>query len=193
MKTRSFFLAALLIAGATSAFAVAEPTASLAVVSAKGSEVVKVIYKGTTGKVKLNVYNNAGQVVFTETRQVQQGFIRPLNFTGLQAGEYTVELIDALGVQSEKITYQPVASVKTMAVHVAKLPQTGKFLLSVATGKDNNNGNVTIRIYDVNYNLIHTSKRQATGDFAQVFNIQNVEGAYTFEVATARETTSVRI
>ncbi len=193
MKTRSFFMAALLIAGATGAFAAAEPTASLAVISAKGSEVVKVIYKGTTGKVKLNVYNNAGQIVFTETRQVQEGFIRPLNFTGLQAGEYTVELIDALGVQSEKISYQPVVTVKTMAVHVAKLPETGKFLLSVAAVQDTPNRNVIIRIYDINNNLIHTSKREAVGDFAQVFNIQNVEGGYTFEVAAGNESTSVRL
>lgn len=193
MKTRSFFMAALLIAGATGAFAAAEPTASLAVISAKGSEVVKVIYKGTTGKVKLNVYNNAGQIVFTETRQVQEGFIRPLNFTGLQAGEYTIELIDALGVQSEKISYQPVVTVKTMAVHVAKLPETGKFLLSVAAAQNTPNRNITIRIYDINNNLIHTSKREAVGDFAQVFNIQNVEGGYTFEVAAGNESTSVRL
>ena len=66
MKTRLFYLAALLIVGSTGAFAKEEPTtASVAVVSAKGSEVVKVIYKGaTSGKVKVNIYNASSEIEF---------------------------------------------------------------------------------------------------------------------------------
>lgn len=186
MKTRSIVLAALLLVSASGAFANADPsTASLAVVSSKGSEIVKVIYKGINGKVKLNIYDASSKLVFTESRNVQQGFILPLNFAGLSAGTYTVELVDASGVKSEKINYQPA---KTAAnVHVAKLNQDGKYLLSV----ENANAVVTIRIFDANNNLIHTSDKQSTGSFAQVFNIQNVDGGYTFEVSNAAGTSTI--
>jgi hypothetical protein len=180
MKTRSIVLAALLLVSASGAFANADPSnAALAVVASKGSEVVKVIYKGNTGKVKLNIYDASSKLVFSESRNVQQGFILPLNFAGLSAGTYTVELVDASGVKSEKVNYQPA---KTGAsVHVAKLAQEGKYLLSVANANDN----VTINIFDANNNLIHTSTKESAGSFAQIFNMQNIDGGCTIEVINA--------
>ena len=178
MKTRSIVLAALLLVSASGAFANADPSnASLAVVSTKGSEVVKVIYKGSNGKVKLNIYDASSKLVFTESRNVQQGFILPLNFAGLSAGSYTVELVDASGVKSEKVNYQPAKA--TANAHIAKLNQVGKYLLSV----ENANEIVTIRIFDANNNLIHTSDKQSAGRFAQIFDIQNIEGGCTFEIS----------
>jgi hypothetical protein len=181
MKTRSIVLAALLLVSASGAFATADPSnAALAVVSSKGSEVVKVIYRGSNGKVKLNIYDASSTLVFSESRNVQQGFILPLNFAGLTAGTYTVELVDATGVKSEKVNYQP-AKAAVANVHVAKLAQEGKYLLSVA----NANETVTIRVFDANGNLLHTSDKQSAGSFAQIFNIQNVDGGCTFEVVNA--------
>lgn len=189
MKTRSIVLAALLLVSASGAFANADPSvAGLAVVSTKGSEVVKVIYKGGNGKVRLNIYDASSKLVFSESRNVQQGFILPLNFAGLAAGTYTVELVDATGVKSEKVNYQPANA--AAIVHVAKLAQENKFLLSVANATET----VTIRIFDANNNLIHTSAKQAEGGFAQIFNIQNIEGGCTFEVINATgASTFVRI
>jgi len=189
MKTRSIVLAAILLVSASAAFATADPSnTALAVVSAKGSEVVKVIYKGSNGKVKLNIYNSSSTLVFSESRYVQQGFILPLNFAGLSAGTYTVELIDASGVKSEKVNYQPAKAAAN--VHVAKLAQEGKYLLSVV----NANETVTIHIFDENNNLIHTSDKQSAGSFAQIFNMQNIQGGFTFEVINATgASTIVRI
>ena len=181
MKTRSIVLAALLLVSASGAFANADPSnAALAVVAPKGSEVVKVIYKGTTGKIKLNIYDASSKLVFSESRNVEQGFILPLNFAGLSAGTYTVELVDAAGVKTEKINYQP-AKATPANVHVAKLAQEGKYLLSVANANDL----VTIHIFDANNNLIHTSTKESAGSFAQIFNMQSVEGGATFEVINA--------
>jgi hypothetical protein len=180
MKTRSIVLAALLLVSASGAFATADPSnAALAVVASKGSEVVKVIYKGGNGKVKLNIYDASSTLVFSESRNVQQGFILPLNFAGLTAGTYTVELVDATGVKSEKVNYQPAKAAAN--VHVSKLAQEGKYLLSVA----NANETVTIRVFDANGNLLHTSDKQSSGSFAQIFNIQNVDGGCSFEVVNA--------
>jgi hypothetical protein len=188
MKTRSIVLAAFLLVSTTAGvIANADPSnAALAVVSVKGSEVVKVIYKGASGKVKLNIYNANTQLVFSESRNTQHGFILPLNFASLSAGIYTIELIDASGVKTEKINYQPGKAQSN--VHVAKLDQSGKFLLSVA---QNTGAQVTINIFDANNNLIHASTKKVSGDFAQIFNIQNVEGALTFEVTNAAGASTV--
>jgi len=178
-----------MVAGvAVSAVAKEVPSeAAMAVVSVKGSEVVKVIYKGVTaGKVKVNVYNAASKVVFSESRSTVEGFILPLNFTGLDAGQYTVEIIDAVGVKSEKIQYQP--TVATTNVHVSKLNAEGKFLLSVAKNTDEN---ISVKIYDENNNLVHSSAKKVAGDFAQVFTFSNFSGAYTVEVTNERGQTTV--
>ena len=186
MKTRSIVLAALLLVSASGAFATADPSnAALAVVSSKGSEVVKVIYKGSNGKVKLNIYDASSTLVFSESRNVQQGFILPLNFAGLSAGTYTVELVDATGVKTEKLNYQPAKAAAN--IHVAKLAQDGKYLLSVANANDT----VTIRVYDKNGNLLHTSNKQSDGSFAQIFTMQNVEGGFSFEVVNAAGASSI--
>ena len=185
MKTKSIYFAALFVIGAVvAAVGKEEPSNNkLAVVSVQGSQVVKVIYKAeTAGKVKLSVYDAASKVVFTETRNSNEGFILPLNFSGLKSGQYTIELVDAAGTKSEKINYQPVA-IKN--VHVAKTATNGKFVLSMI----NVNSSVDVKIYDANNNLVHNSSKEVSGDFAQLFSIKNYSGA-TFEITSAGETTT---
>lgn len=188
MKTRSLYFAALLvISAAVTAVGKDEPTnASLAVVSVKGSEVIKVIYKSeTAGKVKINVYDATNKIVFAGTRNNVEGFILPLNFSGLEYGVYTVELTDAAGTKTEKISYQ---SAKTSNIHIAKVGQDGKFLLSVAK---NGNEDINVKIFDSHNNLVHNSTKQVDGDFAQLFTIKNFAGA-TFEVTNGAGETTVK-
>jgi prolyl-tRNA synthetase len=187
MKTKSIYFAALFVIGAAVAAVGKEEPGSnkMAVVAVKGSEVVKVIYKAeTAGKVKLSVYNAASKVVFTETRNSNEGFILPLNFAGLQSGQYTVELVDAAGTKSEKFNYQPLAVVKN--VHVSKAAD-GKFVLSVING----NSAVGVKIYDAHNNLVHNSSKEVSGDYAQLYSIKNFSGA-TFEITNAGETSIFR-
>ena len=181
MKTKSLYIAALIVmAGAVTAVGKDEPrTAGLAVVSVKGSEVFKVIYKGESAtRVKLNVYNSSSQVIFSETVNSNGGFIRPLNFKGLKFGEYTIELSDASGKKSEKVNYQPVKP--ESQVHISKLAEAGKYLLSVA---QNDGDIVTVRIFDEANNLIFTDTRSDAGDFAKLYSLKNVVGSVTFEVS----------
>jgi len=187
MKTKSLYFAALFVIGATvAAVGKDEPSTGLVVVSAKGSEIVKVIYKSeNTGRVKLSIYDAASNVVFSETRISNEGFIRPLNFGGLQFGEYTVELTDAAGTNTEKVNYQPIA--KTKNVHVLKINKEGKFFLSVA----NNDSNVTVKIYDAHSNLVHNSSQVITGDLATIYSVKNFSGACTFEITSNDGVTSV--
>lgn len=182
MKTKSLYVAALMIlAAAITAVGKDEPAAlGLAVVPVKGSEVFRVIYKSEVpSKVKLSVYDANAQVVFSENLGSVGGFIRPLNFSGLAFGEYTIELTDASGKRTEKVSYQPVKAASN--VHVSKLAQADKFLLSVT---NNSKETYTVKIYDGANNLVHVSSKEASSDFAQLFSIKEMEGV-TFEISNS--------
>jgi hypothetical protein len=180
MKTKSLYIAALLVIGATfNSIAKDEPTAGIAVVSSKGSQVVKIIYKGeNAGKVKLSILDASSKVIFTETRNSTEGFILPLNFAGLAYGEYTLLVTDANGTKSEKINYEPAQA--TNVIHVAQIDDSGKFLLSVTKS---GNQNVNVKIYDGFNNLVHDGNSNVAGDFAQVYVIKNYSGTCTFQVS----------
>jgi hypothetical protein len=193
MKTRSLFIAALVVVSATvAALGKEEPNnKGLAVVPVKGAEVFKVIYKAeNAGKIKLNIYNTKSEIVFTETFTGTDGFICPLNFTGLQAGEYTIELIDATGKRTEKVNYKP-ASATPKNVHISRLAnENGKFLVSVSS---TGNEQINVKIYDAANNLVHSENKSIDGNFAQLYTVKNVTGSLTFEVTDkAGNTKTVR-
>lgn len=178
MKTTSLFIAALVVVSA--AFGKEEPSSNkgLAVVPVKGSEVFKVIYKGeTAGRVKLNIYNVNGSVVFTESFSGTDGFIRPLNFKGLESGEYIIELVDASGKKTEKVSYSKSASTKS--IHVSKVTESDKYLLAVAGAGSEE---IRVNIYDGSNNLVHSETKMVNGDYAQLYSLKNVTGTVTFEV-----------
>jgi hypothetical protein len=183
MKTKSLFFAAFVL---VSSLAVAagkdEPrNIGMAIVPVKGSETFKVIYKGeTAGKVRLNIYNSASRIILTETFNSTQGFIIPVNFAGLEAGEYTIELIDAAGKKVEKVTFGGKKASGKVA-HISNIDkQNGKFLLSVvspAAGQE-----INIKIYD-GENLIHSESKVVSGDFATVYKLNPAATSITFEVS----------
>jgi hypothetical protein len=181
MKTKVMCIAAFMVfVASVAAVGKDEPRAGMAVVAVKGSEVFKVIYRGeSASKVKLNVFNESSDIVFTETFNNMDGFIRPLNFSGLQFGEYTIEVTDAQGTRVERINFQPVKAER--AVHVSKLVnEEGSFLLSVAK---NSGESITVKIFDNASNLLYSGSRSDSGDFAQVFKLKDVYGGVTFEIS----------
>jgi hypothetical protein len=182
MKTKSLFFAALVFVSAVAAAAGKdEPRTGMAVIPVKGTEVFKVIYKGqSAGKVKLNIYNDQSKLILSENFNGVDGFICPLNFSGLTNGEYTIELIDANGKKIEKINYQP--NKNAAIVHVSKIRnEEGKYLLSV--GNSQGIDQISVKIFDVQNNLIHTEIKSVNGDFAQVYKLENSSSSYTFEVS----------
>jgi hypothetical protein len=154
--------------------------AGLAVVAVKGSEVFKVIYRGESmGRVKLNVYNAASEIVFSERINGVDGFIRPLNFDGLEYGEYTIELVDAVGKMSKRVNYSPIKSEST--IHVSKLEGLeGKFLVSV---ERNDSKVISVKIFDDANNLLHSNSMVVSPNYAQLYTLKNIVGSVTFEVS----------
>jgi hypothetical protein len=184
MKTKSILLAAFFVMSlVVAAIGKDEPTkAGLAVVSIKGADVFKVIYKGEApSKVKLNLYNAESSVVYSETIESTEGFILPMNFKGLASGEYTLEVIDAAGKRSEKISYGVIASNDN--IRVAKITETaGKFLVAIQNPASEQ---VSVKIFDSANNLVHSEVKQVSGNFAQIYNVKNLRGSFTFEVSDA--------
>ena len=181
MKTKSIYLAAFLLMSVVATFGGDEPKkAGVAVLPVKGDEIFKVIYKSeTAGKVKLNLYNEKSEIVYSESFSSTQGFILPLNLSKLSFGEYKVEIIDASGTTVEKIVYQPVKQLDN--IRVSKLTSAeGKFLVAVANPT---NEKVTVKIFDNYDNLLYNEVKSVSGDFAQVFTVKNLTGACTFEVS----------
>ena len=181
MKSKSLFIVALvMLSSVVATFGKEEPSkAGLAVVPVKGTEVFKVIYKGeNSGKVKLNIYDASGVVIFSETINSVDGFIRPLNFGGLQFGEYTVELVDATGKKSEKISYVPHAST-IKSIHVAKIANQDKYLVAIAS---NDKEVVHVRIFDNTNQLVHDETKEFKGNFAQVYSIKDLNPGFTFQI-----------
>lgn len=182
MKARSMYLTALFVMSVTlTALSKDEPAKTgLAVMSPKGSNVFKVIYKNeNAGKVKLNIYNAKSEVIFSDAISSTSGFILPLNFNGLAFGEYTLELIDASGKKIEHISYQPAKTADN--IRIAKMTnEEGKFIVSVMNAGSEK---VTVRIFDTYNNLVHNENTDVTGDFARIYSFKNLVGTCTFEVS----------
>ncbi|MBX2970453.1 MAG: hypothetical protein KF803_13875 [Cyclobacteriaceae bacterium] len=144
---------------------------TMAIVSNETSGIYKVVYQGQeTGKVKMTILNNRQQVVFTEVIAQVSAFIRPYNFSGMEAGEYTIVLEDKTGKQVEKISYRKNVVVST--IHVAKLAhEDGKYILSAT---NNGTENILINIYDAKENIVYSKHEKVSGNFALIYNLKNV-------------------
>lgn len=184
MKTKSTVLTVVAMV-VVSAFAfAANPLSRMAVVGHQKNGTFKVYYEGVSaGKVTLKVYDNSSKEIFSETIKGLNRFMRPLNFEGLEAGVYTIEIADENGTQTEKVNYA--TDVKTSkseattikALHVCKL-QDGKYLVSVTS---EGTENVDISIFD-NNDLIHSESRTINGGLGLVYNLKQVSGKPVFVI-----------
>ena len=154
---------------------------------------VKLFYRGEhSGKVMVKIANEKGKVVFTETMQNTEHFMRPYNFSSLPEGEYTIELTDETGKRFHTINHTK--SVKRNAreakslAHVVRLKGSGnKYLLTVP-----NEGrcSMTVRIFDAAQKLVYEGTQTVEGDFAKLYSLTQ-RGEYTFQVASGEKITSV--
>lgn len=192
MKTRNVVLTvAAVIVASTFTFA-GNPTSKVVVVNQNNSEIFKVIYEGTTaGKVTLKVYDSKGNQLLSEITKGLDKFMRPVNFAGMEAGEYSIEITDANGTQTQKVNYKignrsslvesaavkNESSIKT--VYITKLKESGKYLMSVTT---DGTKKINVRIFDGSENLLHNEVVTVNGSAGLVYNLKEVQGQPTFLV-----------
>ena len=170
----------MLIMMSVMASAHSEDGPEMTILAVKSSEVIKVIYKGSTSpRVKLNIFDSQGNVIHSTSLAAKNGFICPLNFKGLPSGSYTIEVIDDQGSRQETVNYVAVHDRKS--VHVSKLlKEPGKFLFTVANAQDEL---VTVRIYDQHDRLLYSESKTLKGDFAQVYRMPAGFDRCTFEIS----------
>src|SRR5437868_11556472 len=105
MKTKSTVMTLVAMIVSVFAFAV-NPLSKMAVIGQQNSGTFKVYYESASaGKVTLKVYDHSSKEIFYETIKGLSKFMRPLNFEGLNAGVYTIEISDENGIQTEKVNY----------------------------------------------------------------------------------------
>jgi hypothetical protein len=172
MKTKSIVVAALFVLSAVvSAFA-NKPGEEygLAIIPVKESEVFKIVYEGkNAGKVKLNIYNDKSDRIFSHSMGAK-GFIQPLNFSGLEAGEYTVEIVNGTSRETRTINFKP-RQLSSSYVHITQLNSEGKFLVSVARNKVANES-ITLNIFQDD-KLIYNESNKLVDDFAKVYAVKS--------------------
>lgn len=177
MKAK-LILAALVVLASTMAFANGPGDPRVAVINQKNPDIFKVIYEGEKkGNVRMTIFNQNDQIVFSETTRNMASFSRKLNFGGMPYGEYTIKIADGSGNQSKKIVYANVSSVKD--VQVSKTDEEGKYLLAVS-----NDGaeQINVRIFDGADNLVHNEDVTINGNLKVVYNLKKVAGVPSFEV-----------
>lgn len=176
MKTKSF-LAALAVLMSSVVFA-QSPVSQRVVINQKPSGTFKVIYQGgQPGDVKMSIRDMEGNLIFSETTRTTNGFVRPVNFKGMNPGEYTIEVADSHGLLIQKVAYNYPTAITS--VHVARIADRDKYLLTVASKGPED---INVRIYDGYNQLVHSENLRIQGDFGLVYNLKNVTGLPTFEV-----------
>jgi hypothetical protein len=185
-KTLSILAAITIFSTALFANNIDNPNAATGMAIMKNGTTVKLFYKGTKqADVKVSIYNAANTLVYSETIKNVDGFVRPYNFTNLEEGEYSIELLGENGRQVERVVYK-LGKVQKLAnvMHVTGEPN--KYILTVANkGQDV----LTIKIYGDKGVLLYSKTEEVNGDFAQVYNLDKYKGGLTFEVSDSKGVT----
>lgn len=109
MKTKSLLLTALMTVSSLLAVANDDPKdTGLMVINGKEG-IYKLIYEGEkSSTLKLSIVNEKGKVVYEERVGNLKGFIVPVNFKGMAAGQYTIQLSGNSQILKTTVNYSPV-------------------------------------------------------------------------------------
>lgn len=183
-KKRMFSLIALMLVGAH-LFAGNWKASELGMaVLNKGNGIYKVVYEGETkGNIKIDIYDGAGTIVYSQRLKDLRGFICPLNFAGMDEGSYTVRVTHDRNRFEQTIDYSRVAA-RAFFVRAVPLADNRFAILS-----PNVNEYISVQIYNRSRELVCEYTEKATGNFGKVFNMSAVSsGPFTFVVSTEKGT-----
>ncbi len=154
------------------------PSESSNMAIVKCGDVVKVFYKKTNAeKVRVTIYNDEDQAVFSEELKSQSGFVRPYNLASLPEGEYRV----VMQGESEK-REESVSNMKEYARPLAGVikPNANQLVVTLFSkeGKDLN-----VTLLDDQQNVLFSEKYTVEGQASKLFNLRKVKGAVSVEVS----------
>ncbi|MFN7260355.1 MAG: hypothetical protein ACK5TU_10685 [Cyclobacteriaceae bacterium] len=195
MKTKSIVLSVLMLLVSVFAFASDPSNSQLVVLNTNTAGVFKVIYhQPGENSIAFKVYNQQGEIVFADYIRASNGFIRPLNFFGMESGNYKVELKSGKQVTEQIIVYatesvnEKVESGAVKSIHVSKLAGENKYLLAISNQGTNR---VNVRIFNGNKEMVYNRNMNINGDLGVVYSLKQLVGTPTFEVSDKNVTASV--
>lgn len=178
-KTLSILVLLVAIGSAALAMPAENPAPASGVGIMKKGKTFHVFYKAAKlSDVKVFIRNERNDLVFTETIRKTDGFVRPYNFTQLEDGEYTVEVIDCTHRQVQKITHGMKPSDKL--AHVVRVsPTENKFLLTLPNKVHNI---ISVKIYGDKHQLVYEELLEITDDLAKLYNLNQINDNFSFEI-----------
>ncbi|MCU0352468.1 MAG: hypothetical protein MUD08_01815 [Cytophagales bacterium] len=184
---KSIITAALVAISFTGAFATDNvenaKDAAVAVQASARPNVYNLVYKSAeVGVVTVIIRNQDDQVVMEDRIKNVKGFVRPYNFDGMPAGNYSVTITDASGKTNLAVAYNNTVVNAVRKAEVTAL-ENNKYQLRLI---GNNADEVSVNIYDRNNELIHTEVFTQKGSFTRVYNMGKLAASdLTFEVIAA--------
>ena len=137
----------------------------------------KLIYKSEEkSDVKVQIRNAKNAVVFSEVIRNSDGFSRPYDFGNLAVGDYTIRVDN--GSNGLTRTVHNGSGYVEKAAQVIHL-RDGRYLLTVA-GKGQNK--LDINVFDEQGLIVRKDSKVVDGNFALVYDLSHLKGAFTFEV-----------
>jgi hypothetical protein len=152
----------------------------MTVVKKDGSS-YKLIYKSEeAADVTVTIFNTDKHIVFTEIIKKSNGFIRPYNLENLAEGQYTFKIVSGSTSQTEIIDHHATLA-KSEALKLSALVKIkeGRYMLSLTTKSEERLG---IKIYNDKDEKLYDDNATASGQFAQLYNLGNVSGLFSFEI-----------
>lgn len=146
----------------------------------KDASTFRLIYKSENeADVRVSIYDDKDQLVYSEKVNNTDGFTRPYNFENLGEGEYTIAIENGSKKQVEKVSYR--APKVTKVLNVVKMSSDeGKYVVMAAGQGDEL---ISVAIYDGEHNLVHKSLEATKGNFSKVYNLKALKGHLTFEIS----------
>jgi hypothetical protein len=191
MKNTLFVLLALVtFTGAVHAYGVDAPKASSTMAVVKSGSTFKLFYKGVKrGSVKVTIYNEIGESVYSETLRHVSNFVRPYNLSSLKKGTYSIEIIDDNGKRTENLDYTDVSAKGNKIIFLKALPGAPhKYILSMNNKKSDV---LSIDIFNKNNDLLYSSTEKTSGDFSKIYNLDKSETNVVFQVTDKQGNTTI--
>jgi hypothetical protein len=196
MKMKSIVLSVMMVLVSVFAFAIDPSNSQLVVLNTNTTGIFKVIYQQPgQNSVAFKVYNQQGEIVFADYIRSSNGFIRPLNFLGMESGAYKVELKSGNQVTEQMITYSTASTEEKVidgtvkSIHVSKLAGDNKYLLAISNEGTNR---VNVKIYDGAKELVYNTSMKIAGNVGVIYSLKQLVGTPTFEVSDKNVTASVK-
>ncbi|UII34014.1 hypothetical protein LVD17_09330 [Fulvivirga ulvae] len=185
-------LVALLLAGTVYANVNGDenlaPKKKVAIVNNVEAKYKLVYINENQGAVLINIFNDKGSKVHSQTVLNKEGFAQQFDFTSLPEGSYTFEVVHPDGsVEAETINYTktPAAALKA---NVLSVDNDRKYRLAVL----NNAGPVDVKIFDNNDRLVHESTVRHPQGFRRIYDMKDLKGSfYKFEITDNNSTVTL--